>query len=101
MHPKIHYQFPAIIWQHESTAGGSWQFASLPSDMSVEIRNLLQWQEEGWGRLKAIAKIGETEWKTSIWFDSKSKVYLLPLKAEIRKKEKLEIGMELEISIWV
>lgn len=101
MNPKIHYQFHTKIWQHQGTAGGSWQFASLPSDMSVEIRNLLQCQEEGWGRLKAKAQINQTTWDTSIWFDSKSKTYLLPLKAEIRKKEKLEIGMELEISIWV
>ena len=36
------------------------------------------------------AKTGNTQWETAIWFDTKLDTYLLPLKAEIRKKEKIE-----------
>lgn len=39
--------------------------------------------------LKATARIGNTEWQSAIWFDTKADVYLLPLKAELRKKEKI------------
>jgi hypothetical protein len=67
--------------------------------LSNEIRGNLQWQEEGWGRLKAIAKIGNSEWNTAIWFDTKHSTYLLPIKAEIRRKEKIELNQMLEISI--
>ena len=38
-------------------------------------------RREGWGRLKATAKIGNSEWATAIWFDTKINTYLLPLKA--------------------
>ena len=60
--------------------------------MAKEIREHFKQEEAGWGRLKVTASIGNTEWKTAIWFDTKRKTYLLPLKADIRKKERLETG---------
>lgn len=45
--------------------------------------------------------IGKTEWKTAIWFDSKMNTYLLPLKADTRKKEHMTIGKQVEIVLWV
>ncbi len=38
---------------------------------------------------------------TAIWFDTKSNTYLLPIKAAIRKKEKVEPGEEIQITIWL
>lgn len=96
---KIKYQFTATVWQH--TAPGGWYFVSLPNDMAKEIRSLLQSSEEGWGRLKATARIGKKDWNTAIWFDKKGDTYFLPLKAEIRKQEKIEIGTEVDVIIWV
>ncbi len=96
---KIKYAFKAKPWQHASPGG--WYFVSLPKALAKEIREALKSEEEGWGRLKAIAKIGNTEWKTAIWFDTKVNTYLLPLKAEIRKKEQVKIENELEVVIWI
>ncbi|MFZ2784273.1 MAG: DUF1905 domain-containing protein [Sediminibacterium sp.] len=99
MNGKIKYEFSARSWQH-SPAGG-WYFVSLPTDIAKEIRENLGWQEEGWGRLKARAKIGNSEWDTAIWFDTKQKTYLLPLKSEIRRKEKIEAGKKIKTIIWL
>jgi hypothetical protein len=96
---KIKYEFSANIWQN--SAPGGWYFVSLPLELSNEIRGNLQRQEEGWGRLKAIAKIGNSEWSTAIWFDTKHNTYLLPIKADIRRHEKIELNYMLEISIWI
>lgn len=96
---KIKYEFIKDIWRYDGAAG--WYFISLPSDASIEIRSMLKKQEEGWGRLQAMAKIGNSEWKTAIWFDTKLNTYLLPIKAEIRKKEKLDAGKSISVSIWV
>ncbi len=100
MKGKIEFQFNGAIWQY-STLKGSWYFVSLPVEISNEIRENWKWQEEGWGRLKATARINHTEWETAIWFDSKMKTYLLPLKADVRRKEKLEFGNFTSISIWI
>ena len=96
---KIEYAFSAKLWQHAPPSG--WFFVSLPKEMSKEIRSMLKSEEEGWGRLKAFAKIGNSEWKTAIWFDSKKETYLLPLKTVIRKKEILETGTQIEVTLWL
>ncbi|WP_299626650.1 DUF1905 domain-containing protein [uncultured Tenacibaculum sp.] len=99
MQAKIEYQFSGKVWR--DSPNGGWYFVSLPKMMSKEIRNSLQWQEEGWGRMKAIAKINEVEWNTSIWFDKKNETYLLPLKADIRKKAQLTLDLKIDVSIKV
>ncbi len=95
----IKYEFIAKLWQYKGPGG--WHFVSLPNELTREIRNALKSEEKGWGRLAATAKIGNSEWETAIWFDTKLNTYLLPLKAEIRKKENLEIGKNIEAVVWI
>lgn len=99
MSQNIPYTFTGTPWKYEGQGG--WIFISLPKPMSKEIRNLLQWQEEGWGRLKARARIGNSSWDTAIWFDTKQDTYLLPLKATIRTREKIVPGTAIDVTIWV
>jgi len=96
---KIRYTFTETPWKYTVQSG--WYFVSMPRELAREIRGNLKWQEEGWGRLKATAKVGNSEWKTAIWFDTKLDTYLLPLKAEIRKKEFIEIDKIIEVDIWI
>ncbi len=91
----IKYEFTATPWI------SGWLFISMPEEMASEIRGQLKWQEEGWGRMKARAKIGSSEWETAIWFDTKHKTYILPLKAEVRKREKIEVGKAVKATVWV
>lgn len=95
----IKYEFNAMPWKYVGPAG--WVFVSLPDQMSKEIRNTFKNEEAGWGRLKAIVKLGNTEWQTAIWFDTKMNTYLLPLKSEIRKKEKIDLDEILHLTIWI
>lgn len=91
----IEYVFSAKIWCFE------WHFVSLPKEMAMEIRKNLKCFEEGWGRLKVIAKIGNSQWKTAIWFDTKHQTYLLPIKTEIRKSEKIGADDEVKVTLWI
>lgn len=98
-HNRIEFRFKSTVWQHASPAG--WYFVSLPARLSNGIRRAYQAEEEGWGRLKATAATGNSQWDTAIWFDSKRKAYLLPLKVAIRKKENLEAGMHIDVRLWI
>lgn len=62
----IKYEFTAIPWHHASPVG--WYFVSIPKHLSKEIRDLLKSEEEGWGRLKAIAQVGNSIWDTAITY---------------------------------
>ncbi|GAB5473760.1 MAG: DUF1905 domain-containing protein [Maribacter sp.] len=99
MSGTISYNFTAKVWKHG--AAGGWHFVSLPTEVSKEIRALFGKHEEGWGRLKVVALVGDTQWKTAIWFDTKGNTYLLPLKATVRKQERMVIGEVREITILI
>ena len=88
-----------MLWQHASPGG--WHFISLPVEMAREIRDNSKWQEEGWGRLKATARIGNSEWETAIWYDTKHQTYLLPVKAAIRAKERLKENTFVQATLWL
>ena len=99
MDGKIKYEFSSPMWKYASPGG--WFFISVPKLISEEIRKHFKWQEEGWGRLKVRSQIENCKWDTAIWFDTKLETHLLPIKAEIRTKLKLEINKNLDITIWV
>ncbi|MCB9255841.1 MAG: DUF1905 domain-containing protein [Chitinophagales bacterium] len=99
MQAKIKYTFSGSLWRYQGE--GAWYFVSLPKEVSEEIRGNLQWQEEGWGRMKARASIQDVDWDTAIWFDTKRGTYILPIKASIRKKLALEANQVLELSVYV
>ena len=100
----MEYEFIGTFrkYKDEEDACG-WNFLFMPQDLAKEIRAMHKHQEEGWGRMKVTAKIGGSQWKTSIWFDTKNDTYLLPVKAAIRKKEKIEmkVGNEVKTTIYI
>ena len=99
MESKIKYEYATKMWKHDSPGG--WYFVSLPKTLSKEIRENLKWQEEGWGRMKVSAQIGELVWETAIWYDTKIGTYILPIKSEIRKKTDIKVNQKFDMNIWL
>lgn len=95
----VNYTFKGAVRQYQGS--GAWVFVAMPENMAAEIRSLFKREEEGWGRLKVTASIGDTVWKTAIWFDKKANTYLLPVKAEVRKAENIRNEASLDIAIWI
>ena len=55
----------------------------------------------GFGSLSLAAKVNKTIWKKPIFYSSQSEQYMLPLKAEVRRKEDIREGelIDLELKI--
>ncbi len=87
---KHHYQLKNKVWLYPGMAG--WHFVNVPKKQSDEIKKLYGTLTRGWGSVPVTATIGSTSWNTSIFPDKKSGSYLLPLKAEVRKKEQISSG---------
>ena len=69
-----------------------WHFVSIDKKTSDKIRKTQIGKKRiGWGSIPTNITIGKTTWKTSI-FPSRDGTYLLPLRAEIRKKEAVYEG---------
>lgn len=95
---ELRYEFTAELWLYPGEAG--WVFATLPVDDAEEIDELVP-HKRGFGSVKVTARIGATEWSTSIFPDKASGSYLLPVKRPVRTKEKVDVGDEVVITLSV
>lgn len=84
------------VWLWSGKA--SWHFVTIPADLSAHIKGFDDPRRKGFRHVPVIVTIGSTTWKTSI-FPEKKGTYLLPLKAEIRKKEVISEGDTIQITI--
>ena len=78
-----------------------WHFVSIPQDISEDIKNHFGGMKRGWGSLPVMVTVGTTNWKTSIFPDKKAGGYLLPLKAQMRKKEGIVADDKIELLLEV
>jgi hypothetical protein len=88
------FRFSAQLWQHPGE--GSWHFISVPADISDDIAHLTAATRKGFGSVRVTATIGATSWQTSVFPDSKSGTYFLPVKKAVRTIEHLTPGDEVE-----
>jgi len=93
------YQFKSKVWQWH--ASDSWYFVSLPKEESKEIKELYSFPRHGFGAIPVIVQIGDTTWETSIFPDSKTKTYIMPIKKAVRKLEKIKEGETVEVLLEV
>ncbi len=83
----MNIEFESELW--EGQGQGAWFFVSLPKEYYDEIKLISTTPRKGFGSVNIEAAIGRTDWKTSIFPDTKSKSYLLPIKKEVRRNENL------------
>lgn len=72
-------------------------FVSVPAEESSEIKEISSLVTYGWGVIPVTVRIGETEWKTSLF--PKDGLYLVPIKAIVRKAEQLEEGDDVAVEL--
>jgi hypothetical protein len=86
----LNLTFSAELWMYHGK--GAWYFLTLPKEDFEQIKFLSSQHQRGWGSVRVTASIGQTTWSTSVFPDTKAGAYLLPVKAEVRKKEQIEVG---------
>ena len=92
------YTLRGKLWIYPGNGG--WHFVTLPSGPAAEIKAFFS-GDRGWGSVPVRATIGGTTWKTSVFPDSKSGSYLLPVKAAVRKGEGLEAGATVDYTLRI
>ena len=96
---KKTYSLSAEVWLYSGMA--AWHFLTLPTETAQEIDHIFHLSKRGWGSLRVTVTIGRTSWQTSIFPDKKSNSYLLPLKAEVRKKESIKAGDKIDFRLEI
>ena len=84
---------PLWLW-----SGGKWHFITVPPEDSTEIRAHSLWHRGGFGSVRVAATIADVSWRTSV-FPQKSGGYLLPVKADVRRRTGITAGDEVTASL--
>ncbi|MFM9835915.1 MAG: DUF1905 domain-containing protein [Methylophilaceae bacterium] len=82
----------------------AWHFITLPKVASEEIKFFdenMHEKRRGWGAVRVLVTIGNTTWETSIFPSSELKAYMLPVKEDVRKKEKILVGNKVEVKLKI
>lgn len=88
---QINFKSNLWIWDGPSP----WYFVTVPEKESKLIRERFRHVHRGWGSIPVVVQIGDSSWKTSIFWEKKG-TYLLPIKKEIRVAEKLITNNKIE-----
>ena len=81
-------KFRAKLWKYQGKV--AWYFFTIPYEESVLIKYHNAFRKKGWGSVPVLVKLGKSEWKTSVFPESKSGCYILPMKVEIRKTNNIK-----------
>lgn len=95
------YKIKGQVWLWGYSEEAPWHFVSVPKKETAQIKKDFGKLSKGWRSLPIMAKVGEIEWKTSIFLDSRTDTYLLPLKAQVRRKEAIFQGEYINFSFKI
>jgi hypothetical protein len=93
--------FRGELWHYPEEAG--WHFITLPQDVAEQLREDSAPFRKGFGSVKVLATIAGQRWSTSVFPDSKTSSYLLPVKkavltaADIREGDEVDVELILEL----
>ena len=97
------FTFTAPLWRwtarRESDDTGAWCFVTLPPDVVDEVRQRSAEPARASARCEVHVEVGETTWDTSIFPDSASEGFVLPVKKAVRTAAGVGEGDELTVHL--
>ena len=93
------FEFAAPLWRYPGADG--WHFVSLPPEISADVTEITAGIRGGFGSVRVAVTVGATSWRTSIFPDSKTGAYLLPVKKAVRVAERIEVGDQVKAQLQI
>ena len=82
------FEFSGEIWYWRGPAPH--HFVTVPEAEAGMLEAVSEMVTYGWGMIPVAARIGKTEWTTSLF--PKDGLYIVPIRLNIRKAEKIQEG---------
>ena len=92
---ELEFEGEVVHWRGPSP----YHFVAIPDEASHEIADLSSLVTYGWGAIPVTARIGVTEWPTSLF--PKDGGYLLPVRDSVRKAEGIEVGESVGVRLAI
>jgi hypothetical protein len=93
----MHVEFDGEVWYWKGPAPH--YFVTVPAKQCQDLKDVSGLVTYGWGMIPVSVRIGNTEWKTSLF--PKDGRYIVPLRANARKAENIEEGDTVTIRLDV
>ncbi len=94
---RSEWDFDSELYRWEA-AQALWVFAALPEQASDEIDAGVPFKG-GFGSVRVRVRIGTSAWSTSVFPDTARGCYTVPIKADVRRREGIELGDTVRVHI--
>lgn len=74
-------------WEGDS----AWYFVRLPAEVAEDVREHAP-PRTGFGSMRVTVTIGESRWQTSLFPESRTGSFLLPVKQQVRRANGVDAG---------
>jgi hypothetical protein len=91
------YTVHGELWRHPG--GGGWHVVTLPGDVADDVRARTAAAPRPFGTVRVRATLGRTSWSTSLFADTSAASYLLPVKAGVRRRERVAAGDVVDVAL--
>lgn len=100
---SVERTFTAELWPWDARRSDTWTFVTVPPEVTVMIEDAAEalGPRAGFGSVKVQARIGATVWRTSVFPDSASGCFVLPVKRAVREANGVEAGDEVTVTLEV
>lgn len=92
---RLKFQGEIFYWRGPAP----YLYVAVPDGPSREIKAISAAVTYGWGVIPVRARLGKTEWKTSLF--PKDGRYLVPIKKSVQQAEQVDVGDNVSIQLDV
>jgi hypothetical protein len=97
--------FTGPLWQWRgkakdgSPSSTAWHFITITGEVADAIRAAAPGRSAAWGSVYVSVAVGNTRWQTSLFPSKEAGGWLLPVKAAVRKAERIAEGDEVTLTL--
>ncbi len=97
------HPFTADLWLWDARKQDTWTFVTVPPDVTAAVEDEADASgpRAGFGSVKVEVRLGRSTWRTSVFPDSASGCFVLPVKRAVRQANGIEAGDSVEVVLRV
>ena len=90
-------EFTGEVWFWRGPAPH--HFLSVPDELCGGIEHASALITYGWGMVAVTARLGSSQWATSLW--PKDGGYIVPLRKDVRSREQVDLGDTVSVGLTI
>jgi hypothetical protein len=100
---SIEHTFVADLWIWDARRQDTWTFVTVPPETSRALEDLAEARgpRAGFGSIRVEVRVGPSTWRTSVFPDSGSGCFVLPIKKSVRVANGVGVGDAITVALRV